>query len=253
MHRAFTRKFAITATIVTLAASSVAACGNSQEKPSKNLGAPSGQPTEPPPTYTAKQVQGLLINAKHIGPKWKTTDVQIDALKKGKVLSCSISEVALKGSPELVIDEFGAPNYLFTGANFARLIAVYDDPPTAASSFNELYKKLAECPAKQNVPATERKDVNPTKDKEYYFPHKDTWKLTEGETSGWRHVRAVEEAVTSPSISRINLRVLVLDYALRGNVIFTSYYWQRLEPDKKSKPLEDKATELLGEQLRRFG
>ena len=77
--------------------------------------------------------------------------------------------------------------------------------------------------------------------------------MTESEISGWKHVRGFEKATYPPSVSIINVYYMPIDYALKGNVIFSSFYWQRATPKVSGEPIAEKATELLTEQLKRFG
>jgi hypothetical protein len=46
---------------------------------------------------------------------------------------------------------------------------------------------------------------------------------------------------------------VLYDYALRGNLIVATMYYERTEPRQSGDPVVKRATEVLTKQLRRLG
>ena len=46
---------------------------------------------------------------------------------------------------------------------------------------------------------------------------------------------------------------VVYDYAQRGNVVFSSVYWERVRPKVSGDRVAKRATELLTKQLEKIG
>ena len=224
---------------------SLGACSENEKRPPPT--APSTTPpTAPPPVYESSKIESSLLRVTDLGKKWTEGDV-IDAFKERGLRGCSDSRIKLPGRPKVTTEKFGAPKFETTGANYARLVAVYPDAAQAADAMTGIGESLRKCPKERKVPLKKL-----PKDK-FIYPHNDTWELTEQETSGWSHLKGFEKVTYPSSVSIINVIYFSYDYVQRGNVVFSSVYWRRVKPKESRKPIAEKAAELLTEQLKRFG
>ncbi|WP_157964035.1 hypothetical protein [Actinocorallia populi] len=198
-------------------------------------------------TYTTDQTKSDLLDLADLGKGWTKNELRVSSFQDGDLRGCSLSDIRLPGSPEKTTRKYGAPDYKLRGANYAQFIAVYPTSDQAADAISKVQQEISKCPGKKKVPA-ERLPGNKLR-----YQHEDTWKLTESEIEGWRHLRGFEKTVYPPSISNINVYYTVIDYAQSGNAVFSSLYWQRVTPKDSGEPIAEKATELLTEQLKRFG
>lgn len=232
---------------LALLASALTGCSEGKKAPSPPAKAPSETATAAPvPTYAAEKTKSALLDAEDLGKKW-TEEGLPDAFKEGMVRGCSDSKIALVGSPRIWAQKFGAPRFRFEGVNYAQLVAVHPTADQATASMDRIRETLAKCPAAKKIPQKKLPDDR------FAYQHDDTWKMTEGDVLGWRHVRGFEKSVYPPSLSRINVFYYSLDYAQRGNIVFSSMYWQRVKQKESGDPIAEKATEILTEQLQRFG
>ncbi|REE96010.1 hypothetical protein DFJ69_1430 [Thermomonospora umbrina] len=115
------------------------------------------------------------------------------------------------------------------------------------SAFTALRSRANSCPQQQKVPAKKKSGTDST-----FYPHDDTWKVTENPIAGWSHFRGFEKHV-EPRVMKYNVYFLIYDYAVRGNLVVASLYWERNEPGESGDPIAERATELLTRQLRKFG
>jgi hypothetical protein len=183
---------------------------------------------------------------KDLGSGWKPYQPP-KGLENNNVRSCSTTIIKLPGNPQSLVGWFGGPDNLTDGANYTRYVAVYSDEKSASKAFDTIHRITEKCPDKRTIP------FKKLPQNRVVGSHDDTWALTEDPVSDWTHLRGTEKAVYSPSATKLNIYHLIFDYALRGNVVFTSAYWQRLEPKKSSSSIEKKATELLTKQLAKIG
>jgi hypothetical protein len=156
---------------------------------------------------------------------------RVQGLEEGEAPSCYLSSIELPGSPELVIRQFTTP----------------DGNTSATGAYEAIKSKTKKCPAKNRTKSRKLPNNRVT------LAHDDTWKVTEDQLSGWRHIRGIEKNVYPPSTSIINVYHIYFDYAVRGNVVIASVYWQRTKPSQSSEPIEKKATEVLTKQLQKIG
>ena len=223
----------------------LAGCSEDKAEPSPTTAA---TPTPPPvPVYTFEQAKGGLISIKDLGGKWTRSNLPITSFKEGELRGCSNSKIELPGDPETSSRIFGEPKYETRGANYGHFIAVYPDAAQAVQAMDNAREELSKCPASKKIP------LKRLSEKKFTYQHDDTWKLTEDEVAGWRHIRGFEKSVYPPAISNINVFYFSIDYAQRGNLIFSSIYWKRVTPKDSGDPIAEKATELLTKQLNRFG
>lgn len=219
-------------------------CSKDKEETTPSASPPPSSPL--PPVYDPEKIKSSLFRANDLGSKWKE-DVVIDAFKEGELRGCSDSRIELPGDPHTNTNKFGAPESRTTGANYAYFSAVYPGATEAADVMKKIRERLSKCPEKDEIPFKQLPK------KRFIYQHDNTWKLTEGEISGWNHIRGFEKSVYPPSVSIINVIHFSIDYAQRGNVLFSSIYWQRTKPKASSEPIAEKATDLLTEQLKNFG
>lgn len=181
-----------------------------------------------------------------MGKKWSKGPLP-EAFSEGELRSCSGAKIKIPKEPPVIADKFGEPKFQTTGANYARLVAVYDTSTDALSAMTTIRKKVAGCPEEKEFPSKKLPNGKVT------VSHLDKWSSSEETLDGWNHIRAVETVTYPTWVSIVNVRHLIIDFAQRGNVVFSSMYVQRLRPNKSSKELEEKAVELLEGQLGRFG
>lgn len=203
-------------------------------------------PTTPPPSFTASHIGGSLLKAGDISSGVSSLPLTVPALKNSTVPSCSNSSVSLPGSFQISMHQFGTGS-AYTGANYAELVAVYSDAPSALAAFSKIQAKATSCPSKTHVPSQKLPGNVVT------IEHDNTWTLTQDTVSNWTHIRGFEKDVYPPSSSIINVIYFSYDYAVRGNVVLSSLYWQRVKPSASGTPIAQKATELLQKQLAKIG
>ncbi|GAA0952209.1 hypothetical protein [Actinocorallia libanotica] len=223
----------------------LAGCSKDQSKTSPPPTSPSSPSPTPIPSFTTEQIKSSLLDERDLGKDWKETE-QLSAFKEGELRGCSEARIELIGEPARSSKKFGGPDHSFTGANYARFIAVYKSADQASDAFEQVRNSLAKCPDKKKIP------FKRLPKKKFVYQHDDTWKLTENEIEGWRHARGSEKSVYPESVSLINVIHYSIDYAQRGNVIFSSMYYQRAKPKESSDPIFEAADEILLEQLKRF-
>lgn len=201
-----------------------------------------------PPTYSADQVKSRLLTAGEVGNGVHEAPVEFLPFKDRKAPSCSLSGVSLPAKPELTFQQFSnRTRKASEEVKYAQLVARYESATDATKGYERLKAKARSCPAKQHVP--------PRKIRENFtlFPHDDTWKTSEDTVAGWQHLRGLEKQVIPRGYTKHNVLHYMYDYALRGNLVVATAYWERTEPDESGTPIAERATELLNKQLRKFG
>ncbi|MFI0451091.1 hypothetical protein [Actinomadura sp. 6N118] len=226
----------------------LASCGG-EDKQSR----PSATPTQsapavaPPPNLSTQQVKAGLLSSREVGSEIKQTGIAVEAIQKKQAPMCSLSGIKLPGQPETTIRQFSNPATGKGEVKYAQLIARYQDAPGAANAYAALQKAARACPSKQHVPP-KKVNANFT-----LFAHDDTWRVSEDSLAGWTHLRGFERQKYSASASKENIFYFTYDYAVRGNLVITTLYWERTSPSKPSDPISKRAAELLDKQLKKLG
>lgn len=160
---------------------------------------------------------------------------------------CSLSGSKLPGDPEITVRQYSNPAQGADEIKYAQLVAWYDNADAAATSFQALKAKAKACPTARRIPARKvRKNVTT-------LAHDDTWKIVEDNVAGWTHLRGIEHQTYSAAATKSNVLQLMYDYAVRGNIVIATVYWERAEPKRSSVPVERRATDLLTKQLQKIG
>ncbi|WP_182705486.1 hypothetical protein [Thermomonospora cellulosilytica] len=234
---------------VTLAAiAGITSCSGSDERP-RTRQAPTTSPSpSAPPRYTAEHVRARLLTPEEVGKEIFSAPVEFLPFKSKKAPSCSLSEVKLPGDPELIFRQFAnRTRRAADEVRYAQLIARFPSPAGAAEAYTTLRQKARSCPAKQHVPPRRvRKNFT-------LFPHDDTWRVNEDSLMGWQHLRGLERQVIPRNYTKYNVLHYMYDYAVRGNLLIATAYWERTEPDGSGEPTAGRATEILTKQLRKLG
>jgi hypothetical protein len=187
-----------------------------------------------------------MLTPTDLGPGWQPYELPEEQQIKD-VSGCSASRVRLPGEPKTIKGLFGAPGHLLKGANYATYVAVYADETAAFAAFDVIKTAAAKCSAKKVIPSKTLSEHR------FTLAHTDTWSVSTDSVAGWMHLRGTETDTYSAGIGVYSTSRLIHDYALRGNVVFTSLYWQRLPPKKSSAPIAKKATEFFSKQLEKAG
>lgn len=201
----------------------------------------------PAPSYSTNQMKTRLLKGKDVHPKAASQAPNFPGFDKAQAPMCSLTSAPLKGTADKIIQQFGSPASRFRAPNYNQIIAIYQTSTEAATAFDSLRKKIDSCPSKQHIP---QKRISGNR---ITLQHDDTWKVTKDALAGWIHIRGFEKHVEPPSTSNINVYYFAYDYLMRGNVIFSSVYWQRARPKDSSDPIVDRATDLLAKQLKNIG
>lgn len=235
-------------TIVLVAAVGVTSCGGDGKQPHARQAPTSSPPSSPPPLYTAEHVKARLLTPEEIGKDIYSAPIEFLPFTSKKAPSCSLSGVKLPGDPELTFRQFAnRTKKAAEEIRYAQLIARFPNPSDAAAAYTSLLRKARSCPPKQHVPPRRVKD-NFT-----LFPHDDTWRTNEGSLMGWQHLRGVERQVIPRNYTKYNVLHYIYDYAVRGNLLIATAYWERTEPDGSGEPTAKRATEVLTKQLHKLG
>lgn len=235
---------------LTLSGLALVGCGGDDgpEKSSATRTPAAAPSSVPPPTYSVDQVKDRLLTAREVGDGIHDAPVEFLPFKDRKAPSCSLSGVSLPAGPELIFRQYSnRTRKAREEIKYAQLIARFDDHTGAAKAYDKLRKRARSCPTKQHVPPKKIKD-NFT-----LFPHDDTWRTSEDTIAGWQHLRGLEKQVIPRGYTKHNVLHYMYDYALRGNVVIATAYWERTEPDESGDPAARRATEVLTRQLRKFG
>ncbi|GAA2420876.1 hypothetical protein GCM10010191_35270 [Actinomadura vinacea] len=242
-----TTRVTATPAILVSAALCLSACsdeGQSAPPPPKPS---SSTAASPPPSYSPEKIKAASLTPKEVGKDIRETQAAVEALKDRQAPMCSLSGVELKGDPEIGVRQYANSAQGSDEIRYAQLIARYDDGGAANESFQALRSSARGCPPRRNVPAKKiRKNFT-------LFAHDDTWKVTEDTVAGWRRLRGTEQQTYPASASKFNVLHFMYDYAVRGNLVIATVYWERTEPKKPADPIGRRATELLTKQLQKFG
>ncbi|SEG42772.1 hypothetical protein SAMN04489712_105159 [Thermomonospora echinospora] len=228
----------------------LAGCGGDDEPRKPSTARTSATPTAstPPPSYSASQVKTRLLTAGEVGDGIYNAPVEFLPFKDRKAPSCSLSGVSLPADPELTFRQYSnRTRQARKEVKYAQLIARFKSPEDATGAYEKLRKRARSCPAKQQVPAKKIRE-NFT-----LFPHNDTWRVSEDTIAGWQHLRGTEKQVIPRGYTKHNVLHYMYDYALRGNLVVATAYWERTEPDESGDPAAKRATEVLTRQLRKLG
>jgi hypothetical protein len=201
----------------------------------------------PPPSYSSSHLKARLLSSGEVGDDIRAIPPAIEALQRRQVPMCSLSGVDLQGGPETLVRQYTNPARGRGEIKYAQFVARYPDAKSAEAAFGTLRQRARACAPKRHVPAKK------TRRNFVIFAHDDVWKTSEGTFSGWKHLRGSEQQTYPASASKVNVLHLMHDYAVRGNVVLTTVYWERAEPKKSSDPIARRATELLRKQLQKFG
>jgi hypothetical protein len=226
----------------------ISACSDDDpRRPSATPGQTRSTVASPPPSYSPEQVKAAPLAPKDVGKDIRETTAAVEALKERRAPMCSLTGVALDGDPEMHIRQYANSAQGSEEIRYAQLVARYDESGAAGQSFSKLEKLARSCPARRHVPAKKIRE-NFT-----LFAHDDTWKVTADTVAGWRRIRGTEQQTYPASASKFNVLHFMYDYAVRGNVVVATVYWERTEPKKSGEPIARRATELLTKQLQKFG
>lgn len=227
----------------------VTACGGGDEKKAAQTTPPArpAAPT-PPPIFSAGQVAAAALDPQEVGPKQRKVALAANFLKDRKAPMCSLSTLELTGEPQFVAHQFGnkATNPV-DRIEYFQLLARYPDAGTASAAFTALQKKAKSCPAKRHVPPRKVRENFTT------FAHDDTWRVAEDRLNGWTHLRGSERQLFAASSTKGNIIFFVYDYAVRGNLIVSTLYYERTEKKTDAQPVAERATTILSKQLEKLG
>jgi hypothetical protein len=216
-------------------------CGSDEKKATPAPSASRATST-PPPVYSAAQVDKGLLAPDEIASGIKEIRTVADVLKGGGVPICSLSATQLQGKAQVTSRQFTNRASAKDEVKYTQALARY-----ATSAFEALKKKARSCPPKQRVA--------PKKVRENFtvYAHDDTWTVSEGKLLEWEHLRGKERQEYSASTTKYNIFHVLYDYAVRGNLIVATMYYERTEPKKSGEAVEKRATEVLTKQLRKIG
>ncbi|MFP3961397.1 hypothetical protein SMC26_03620 [Actinomadura fulvescens] len=227
----------------------LAGCGGDDKKsgPKKSSTPPSPSPSAQP-SYDAAKVREALLKPGEIGKGLREVQVSLLPLQDKQIPICSLGGAKVDGEPRITIRQFTDRKSSTSRTNYSQLVAHYDDSAAASQAFAKVKTKATACPAKKRVNA---KRI-PGK-RVVLFSHDDTWKTSGDSVEGWTHLRGFERQLYSASQTTENVLFFVYDYAVRGNVLVTTVYWERTKPSKSGEPVAARAMEILTKQLRKIG
>ncbi|HEU5158024.1 MAG TPA: hypothetical protein VFU43_13595 [Streptosporangiaceae bacterium] len=236
---------------LAVAALGVTGCGGDGDK--AEGAAPSDRPaasaatSAPPPTFDIEHVRKSLLPPKEVAGDVKPQAPTFPGLTEAGAPGCSASTFSLPDRPKTIGRQLETSKRGFTGTHYIQLVAVYPDAAGAAAGMDRLRAKAKACPAKKHFPGKRLGE------RRFSIEHTDTWTLTEDTIAGWTHVRGFEKHVEPPRTSRFNVFYDVYDYAVRGNVVIATLYWERVKPTTPGERIADKATTVLTKQLQKIG
>ncbi|WP_019629537.1 hypothetical protein [Actinomadura atramentaria] len=193
------------------------------------------------------QVEKRLVGPKEIGSKVRPTNSVPDFYRNGQVPLCSLSSKQPTGTFDATVREYANSGPKGTEVRYAQFIATFKDTASASRAYNDLKKNAEWCPGKKHI------DGKRVSKNDLRLPHDDTWKLTEPITAPWLRFHAVELQKYDRSAGEYNWLHAIYDYATQGNLLISTIYMGRTEPDGTSKPIEDRAERIFTEQLDKLG
>ncbi|MGI5167478.1 hypothetical protein ACQEU3_24325 [Spirillospora sp. CA-253888] len=237
--------------LIPLTAMTLSGCSGEKKKPPAPPATSAKQPTSsspsPPPTFTSTQTRKNLILPKEVGPGMQEIKVVANALQGRKIPICSLATAEISGKPEIITRQLSNKAGPQKEVKYTQVVARYGEASEAQTAYTNLRKRVVSCPPKQHV--------KPKKIRENFtlFAHDDTWKTREEKISEWEHVRGIERQEYSSSTSKYNILHVMYDYAVRGNLLIATLYYERTGPGKSGAPIEQRATEVLTKQLQKIG
>ncbi|MFC9972635.1 hypothetical protein ACFVH6_17280 [Spirillospora sp. NPDC127200] len=237
--------------LIPITAMALSGCSGEKKKSPTPSSTSAQQPApstpSPPPTFTSAQTRKSLILPKEVGPGMQEIKVIANALQDRKIPICSLATAEISGKPEIITRQLSNKAEPQKEVKYTQVVARYDEANEARTAYTNLRKRTASCPPKQHV--------KPKKIRENFtlFAHDDTWKIREEKISGWEHVRGIERQEYSSSTSKYNILHVMYDYAVRGNLLIATLYYERTEPGKSGAPIEQRATKVLTKQLQKIG
>ncbi|WP_344822995.1 hypothetical protein [Actinocorallia longicatena] len=213
--------------------------------PSPSTG-PSGTP---PPVFTLEQVETALLTRGDYGKNWAVPapERRRTSLVKKQIETCTYGKLDPPGTPQFAAQQYSEKSGRLDGGNRSELIMVYPTAEEASGAFARTQEKLKDCRPKKRVPPS------PIPSSTRFLASFDaTWTPTEEPIGEWRRSGGLQKGVYSTYIKH-NIAYTFFDYALRGNVLVSSIYWQATEPRTKVDPIKKRAEELLTKQLERIG
>jgi hypothetical protein len=239
---------------LTAAAMVATACGGGHGAATKDRAQATGpgaapRPGTPPPTFKADHIRSALLPPHDVAAGAKLVAPTFPGLTEASVPGCSASAFRLPGRPKTLARQLRAiaKRGGFTGTAYIQLVALYPDATAAANAMEAVRGKVKACPAKRHFPAERREK------RQIALSHTDTWTITEDTTAGWRHVRGFEKHAEPPSSGQFSVFYDVYDYAVRGNVVIATLYWERVKPATSGQKIADRATAVLTKQLQKIG
>lgn len=234
-------------TCLTTVALTLTGCGGGHKGPAASSRSPTTRNSTPIPVLDVTHVRTSLLEPAEIASDLKAQPPTFPGLTEAAAPSCSVSSISLPGSPKTIGRQLGTSSKGYTGAHYIELVAVYPGATAAAEATKTIRTQVKGCPAKRQFP---QKRLG---GRRFALEHTDTWVVTEDLIGGWTHIRGFEQHVEPPSSSIYNVFYDVYDYAIRGNVVLTSLYWERVKPSVSGDTIAKKATAILTRQLPKIG
>lgn len=234
-------------TCLATASLALTGCGGGHKKTAPSSKPVTTRASTPIPVLDVTHVRTSLLKPAEIASNLKPQPPTFPGLTEGAVPSCSVSTIPLPGAPKTISRQLETSSKGYTGAHYIQLVAVYPDIASASEAAKMIRTRVRACPAKRHFP--EKKLGG----RRFAIAHDDIWTVTESTIGGWTHIRGFEKHVEPPSTSIYNVFYDVYDYAIHGNVVLTSLYWERVKPSVSGDTIAKKATGILNRQLPKIG
>jgi hypothetical protein len=237
---------------VAALAATAAGCGgdDTAKSAARSSGPPAtaaAAPPAPPPTFDFDHVKTSLLALKDVPGNVRAQAPTFPGLTEAGAPGCSGTTIDLPGRPKTLGRQLETAKRGFTGTHYIQLVAVYPDPAAGAAGMAKVRTQAKACPAKKRFPG---KRIGARR---FTLEHTDTWTLTEDAVAGWTHVRGFEKHVEPPRTSKYNVFYGAYDYAVHGNVVVSTLYWERVKPTTPGEQIAKKATTVLTKQLQKIG
>ncbi|GAB3279371.1 hypothetical protein GCM10027589_05880 [Actinocorallia lasiicapitis] len=148
------------------------------------------------------------------------------------------------------MSQFAEKNYQHNGGNHAELFLLYSDATNASDAFSELREKVNKCKKKIIVKRTPLPDSD---NKRFDAGFDSEWSDNDKPVAKWTRIGGFQKADFADYFGKYNVVYTAFDYALRGNLVVVSLYWEGTEPAKSGAPIAKRAEALLVKQLERLG
>ncbi len=231
----------------TVAATGCGGGAKKQERQADRQATTAASTPSPTPTFGVDHVRTSLLPPKDVASDVKPQAPTFPGLTEAGAPGCSASTVSLPGRPKTIGRQLETSKRGFTGTHYIQLIAVYPDSPAANAAMVKVRTKVKACPAKKHFPGKRLGN------RRFSIEHTDTWTVTEDAIASWTHIRGFEKHVEPPRTSRFNVFYDVYDYAVRGNVVVATLYWERVKPTTAGQKIAEEATAVLTKQLQKIG